>query len=79
MKQIKIGNVCKCRLNRLGVVTSKHKAEKGDGLEYYGIGFDGKPWQSVEPEVVAENINHYIAKKLDEQEKWANFKPGEMK
>lgn len=66
---IKIGSVCRCRLGRLGVVTSKHKVKDTKSqLEYYGIGLDGKPWQSKEPETVADTINEYIAQKLTSRE-----------
>lgn len=63
-KKVKIGSVCRCRLGRIGMVTSKNRADKNSNeMEYYGYGFDGKPWQSKEPEFLAENVNEYLVKK----------------
>ena len=32
-----------------------------DTWMYYGIGLDGKSWQSISPTFIANNINDYIA------------------
>jgi len=64
----KVGNVCRCKQGRLGVVTEL-KWEPGPVVYgkstsrtlYKGIGFDGRKWQSVDPEVINDTLNDYCA------------------
>lgn len=63
---IKVGNVCRCKQKRLGVV---HSIMGDQGKVYgrttfYGVGFDGRSWTSVQPEFVASNIEDYMNKQL---------------
>lgn len=32
----------------------------GDEVTYLGVGFDGKPWQSINPEFLSKTINDYL-------------------
>lgn len=60
---IKIGNVCKCQHGIIGVVASITGGCKCGGCRprmYKGISFNGKPWQSSRPILVAENIETHI-------------------
>jgi len=52
------GNVCKCRAGKLGVVTQVVTNE--DELLCYGIGFDGKHWQSKDPKILAKTLQEYM-------------------
>ena len=61
-----IGQVCVCRRGRTGVVTKIiHMVDKPTMRKvaiYKGIGFDGKPWQTEYPKILASNIEEYIGK-----------------
>lgn len=59
--KIEIGNVCKCSRKKLGIVTRViSDFITGDLTLATGIGFDGKPWQSKNPTVIAENMDAFI-------------------
>lgn len=53
----RIGCVAKCMRHRLGVITHRNN----DGTYWYGIGLDGRSWESTKPTFIANNINDYIA------------------
>jgi hypothetical protein len=56
-----IGSVAKCGNGVLGIITYTRNI---DGVTmYHGISFDGKPWQSKMPRVVAKSINEYFRNK----------------
>lgn len=50
------GCVCRCKHGRTGVVYTYDKKNK----VYKGVGLDGKPWQSKEPEFVINNLEDYM-------------------
>ena len=58
IKEMKIGNVCRCKHGKLGVVTSF--AVMDGVVTTLGIGFDGKKWRSVEPKLVASNLKEFL-------------------
>lgn len=65
MESYAIGTVLQCRHGRLGVVVRKDievmQTTREKRVTYIGIGFDGKPWQSVFPTFIAKNIDDYVA------------------
>jgi hypothetical protein len=66
---MKIGNVARCKHGRLGIITKRVKHQ------YYGIGFDGSRWQSIEPKFVAETINDFIHQTADVASVARGFQP----
>lgn len=63
---IQVGSVCMCSNSRLGIVTKTY-SPKGCMCKscqsiptVKGIGFDGKPWQSAKPVLIANNIEEYL-------------------
>jgi hypothetical protein len=58
MPESKIGKVCCCATGTLGVVASIHRTKNGREV-YCGISLDGKQWQSLSPQVIAESIEDY--------------------
>ena len=63
---LSVGNVAKCYRGRTGIITkvchNKYKKTKTETILYKGVGFDGKPWQSSNPTLLAETIEDYIEK-----------------
>ena len=66
---IKIGNICKDKYGRLGVVTKiiaqipdyLHTVYRGIPLNDEGTSLnDGSDWQTTKPEFVAESISQHI-------------------
>lgn len=55
---IKIGNVCSCIVEGLGVVKSITYDKSGKPI-YKGTGLDGKVWVSLNPQFVSENLDAY--------------------
>jgi hypothetical protein len=56
-----IGKIAKNEDGELGVITCQVRKNTPDGLkvEWHGVGFDGMPWQSQKPEVVADTIDGF--------------------
>ena len=47
------GKVARCKTGKLGVIWAVRQGT------YIGIGFDGTPWESKEPEIIADSILEY--------------------
>jgi hypothetical protein len=56
-----IGSVAKCGNGVLGIIT--YTKNNYGVVIYHGISFDGKPWHSKMPRVVAKSINEYFGNK----------------
>ncbi len=58
-----IGSVAKDQDGRLGVICGiLTLSPELKQLNYTGIGFDGKNWETTQPEVMAASINQYLCK-----------------
>jgi hypothetical protein len=55
-----IGVVAECGRKRLAIICSMEIDKKTGIAKYHGVGFDGKAWESVRPNVRAKNMNDYI-------------------
>ena len=54
-----VGKVARCQKGILGVVSGKKKS-KGQQV-WVGVSFEGGPWQSKDPVVVADCLEDYLA------------------
>jgi len=64
--KIKVGSVCKCANDRLGIVTVTYKPigcqcpRCQSTPVVKGIGLNGLPWRSASPTFIAENVEEYM-------------------
>ena len=71
---IKIGSVCKCRNNVVGVVTKMpNLCTCADNSlcktnVYKGINLEGNPWQSKSPTLLANNLVDYFNDRIKKRE-----------
>ena len=56
---IKTGSICLCSNKILGIVLRSTTNILGS-TTYHGLNFDGYPWQSKNPQLIAENLNSYL-------------------
>lgn len=54
-----IGSVARCKHNKLGVITDLGNSPDGRTV-YYGIGFDGRSWESTSPTILAASLDSYL-------------------
>lgn len=57
-----VGSVAKCKRGIIGIVLNK----KGD--VYFGITLRGRPWQAVEPQMLADSVYDYIIDNLEDND-----------
>ena len=58
------GKVAVCSEGRIGIITGE--ADIPQGKLWIGIGFDGHPWSTRLPFIVADNLNDYVEEKTNE-------------
>lgn len=55
-----MGCVAICHKKRVGVITHSRRQKTSGVIVWYGIGFDGKPWQSKDPAWMADNVREVL-------------------
>jgi hypothetical protein len=60
-----IGKVAKCRHGKIGIIMEVVSPLYGRKI-YYGIRFDGKQWQSVDPTIIADSAEEYVKNNPEE-------------
>jgi len=72
-QKIKIGDICINKTGVVGIVFEKRRFWSGKVDKYTGKTFDGKRWESKNPQFVSDNLSSYIQSHIYKAARMFNF------